>query len=246
MAITASPADQRRLLDLQKLDTERTRFEHRAKNMPQSAEIATLDASLAILDRTVLERLGAKDDLDAEIRRIESDVATVEARIVRDQSRLTSGASAKDAQALEHEIVSLQKRRGDLEDIQLTVMERAEAATEALEAVRAEAATARAQRETLAAARDAELEVLKADLAEVARERETIATTIPEDLLKLYDRQRERYGFGASLLRRRTSEASGVELTAAELAEIARTPAESVILCPGSSAILVRTEESGL
>ena len=69
---------------------------------------------------------------------------------------------------------------------------------------------------------------------------------VPADLLALYDRQRERYGIGATLLQHRTSSASGVELTAAEMHQIRQTAEDEVILDPNSSAILVRTEESGI
>ena len=85
-----------------------------------------------------------------------------------------------------------------------------------------------------------------ASIEAATRDREAIAATVPADLLALYDRQRERYGIGATLLQHRTSAASGVELNASELHQIRQAPDDEVILDPNSSAILVRTEESGL
>ncbi|MCR8671122.1 hypothetical protein NWP09_08215, partial [Agrococcus sp. HG114] len=87
---------------------------------------------------------------------------------------------------------------------------------------------------------------LEEELAAARTEREQRAAVVPPELLALYERQRARYGIGATLLQRRTSVASGVELTASELYQIRSAADDDVILDPNSSAILVRTEESGL
>ncbi|HET8868681.1 MAG TPA: hypothetical protein VFM87_10155, partial [Agrococcus sp.] len=113
-------------------------------------------------------------------------------------------------------------------------------------AARQEAATARAERERLAAERDAEAAGIERELEAARAERGERAAPVPADLLALYERQRERYGIGATLLQRRTSIASGVELTAAELNDIRLAAQDDVLLDPNSSAILVRTEESGI
>ena len=73
-----------------------------------------------------------------------------------------------------------------------------------------------------------------------------IVSSLPEDLYALYERQRERYGVGASHLRGGVSSASGVALTESDLQEIRTAAPDQVILCPDSNAILVRTPESGL
>jgi predicted nucleic acid-binding Zn-ribbon protein len=87
---------------------------------------------------------------------------------------------------------------------------------------------------------------LEADRAEVVANRETIAATVPADLLALYERQRDRYGVGASLLRGGVSSASGVALTGSDLAAVRAAAEDDVVLCPDSNAVLVRTYESGI
>lgn len=246
MPITASPTEQRRLLDLQAADTLIRQLEHRAKTLADDAEIAALDDQLVALDRTVLERLGVVDDLTTEIGRVEADVRTVEARQQRDRDRLQTVSDPKTATAIEHEVASLEKRRSDLEDIELEVMERLEAAEADLQVAREEAEKTRSTRQRLDAARDDGIARIKVDLDAAVADRASIASGIAADLLALYERQRERYGLGASLLSRGTSSASGVELTAAELAEVRNAAADAVLLCPSSSAILVRTDESGI
>ena len=246
MALKATNEDQRRLLRLQEADTLIVRLQAKARSLPQTQRIEQLDTELSQLDRAVLERLGEHDDIAAEVARIENDVQTVEARLKRNQERLPSITDAKVATATEHEIATLERRRSELEDLELEAMQRQEDAGTALAAARQEAATARAERERLAAERDAEAAGIERELEAARAERGERAAPVPDDLLALYERQRERYGIGATLLQRRTSIASGVELTAAELNDIRLAAQDDVLLDPNSSAILVRTEESGI
>ncbi len=71
--------------------------------------------------------------------------------------------------------------------------------------------------------------------------RGALVAELPADLVALYEKQRDRYGVGASLLRRGVSEASGFALLADELAKIKAAAPDDVLLCPSSEAILVRT-----
>lgn len=246
MALKATNEDQRRLLQLQEADTLIVRLQAKARSLPQTQRIEQLDTELSRLDRAVLERLGEHDDIAAEVARIENDVQTVEARLTRNQQRLPSITDAKVATATEHEIATLERRRSELEDLELEAMQRQEDAGAALAAARQEAETARTERERLAAEREVEAAGIERELEAARAERGERAASVPADLLALYERQRERYGIGATLLQRRTSIASGVELTAAELNDIRLAAEDDVLLDPNSSAILVRTEESGI
>lgn len=246
MALTASPDAQARLLDLQALDTKIAQLTHRAKGLPQHAAIAALQTRIDALRITGLEQAGAREDVVIELGRIESDVALVTARIKRDTDRAQSSTSAKDAQAFEHELANLAKRQYDLEEIELTVMEKLEEREAALAVTTAEIERLQAQIDVIVAERDAELVVLRADITAANADRATIAATVPDDLLALYDKQRLRYGVGASHLRFGVSSASGVKLLENEMAEIRAAAPDAVIMCATSEAILVRTKESGL
>jgi predicted nucleic acid-binding Zn-ribbon protein len=246
MALKASPEAQARLLDLQALDTKLAQLTHRAKALPQHAAIAKLQSQIDALRIEQLERAGAREDVAIELGRIESDVAVVAARIARDTERAQHSTSAKDAQAFEHELANLAKRQYDLEEIELTVMEKLDERESALAATLARIDDLLAQIAAIVAERDAELVVLEGEIAGARVDRATIASSVPDDLLALYDRQRERYGVGASHLRYGVSSASGVKLLENEMAEIRAAAPDAVIMCATSEAILVRTKESGL
>ena len=246
MALTASPDAQARLLDLQALDTKIAQLTHRAKGLPQHAAIAALQSKIDALRIVGLEQAGAREDVLIELGRIESDVALVTARIKRDNERAQTSTSAKDAQAFEHELANLAKRQYDLEEIELTVMEKLEERESALAATTAEIDSLQAQIDVIGAERDAELVVLRGEIAAANDDRAAVAATVPDDLLALYDKQRLRYGVGASHLRYGVSSASGVKLLENEMAEIRAAAPDAVIMCATSEAILVRTKESGL
>lgn len=246
MALTASPDAQRLLLDVQAIDTTLQQLAHRERTLPERAVVDTLTAEAEVMRDFVVQRRGELEDARIELGRVESDVQLVEARISRDDGRLQQSSSVKDIQGLEHELASLRGRLGDLEEIELSVMEK----VETLENELASATTALEQHQlTLAdavGARDAALAAIEAERSAAQQRREAIVSIVPADLLALYEKARERYGVGASHLRARISGASGVELTGSDLATVRTAAPDAVLMCPDSNAILVRTDESGL
>ncbi len=246
MALKASPDDQALLLDLQAADTKLAQLDHRAKGIPELAMLASLSKEADALRLSLLEQTGATDDAKLELSRVDSDVKVVEARIARDSERLQASSSVKDVAALEQELAALRKRLGDLEEIELTVMERLEEQQAVVDATTAQLADVRARAAEVEAARDAALAAVNAERATAAAGRRTIEGKIPADLLALYEKQKARYGTGASLLRGGVSLASGVKLLEDELAVIRAAAPDDVLICPSSDAILVRTGESGL
>ena len=77
-------------------------------------------------------------------------------------------------------------------------------------------------------------------------DREAVAARVPADLLALYEKQRARYGVGASHLRGGVTSASGVALNSSDMNTVRAAAPDDVLICPDSNAVLVRTAESGL
>jgi len=246
MALKAAPDDQALLLDLQALDTKLAQLDHRAKSLPQLAVLAGIATEVAAARHASLETTGAREDVAAELKRLESDVEVVEARIARDAERLQTSSSVKDVAALEQELAALRKRRDDLEEIELTVMERLEEVETAAAANAAAVAALLEKQGAIEAERDVALGELANERNHAAANRRTIEAKVPTELLALYEKQRSRYGTGASLLQYGVSGANGVKLLENDLQAIRAAAPDDVIICPSSDAILVRTSESGL
>ena len=152
----------------------------------------------------------------------------------------------KDVAALEQELAALAKRKSDLEDIELAVMETNEERETALDDSRGALADLDDRIAEATTARDAALGGVDAN---ASRRRPTAPRSprrVPDELLALYEKQRARYGVGASLLQGGVSLASGVALNSSDMAVVRAASAYDVLLCPDSNAVLVRTGESGL
>jgi predicted nucleic acid-binding Zn-ribbon protein len=246
MPLKAPPEVQAILLDLQELDTRLQQLAHRANALPEHATIAALESEAEEARLAGAIDSGALEDARAELRRVEADVEVVEARIARDTERLEVTSSVKDVAGLEAELASLRKRQSDLEDIELAVMERIEELEAASGATGARHEAVVASLSEAEAARDAALASIAGEREHALANRAEIVGKLPEELVALYERQRERYGTGASRLEGGVSSASGVRLNESDMAEIRAAAPDDVVLCPDSNAILVRTTGSGL
>jgi len=245
--VKASPAEQQELLRLQSIDTRLQQLAHRLGSLPQAAPLAELASRDEAVRRTRAEAVGALEDARAELRRIESDVAVVEARIARDGDRLQHTSSTKDVAALESELVSLRRRLSDLEDQELAVMEKVETAEAVVAGIDGERGVIAADADRLGGERDAAAAGLATERDHAERDRAVVAGGLPAELVTFYDQRRTRGGgVGAALLRQRTCSGCTITLTGADLAAVRSAAPDAVLQCPECDRILVRTDESGL
>jgi Zn-ribbon protein, possibly nucleic acid-binding len=246
MPVKASPEAQKQLLRVQALDTRLRQLAHASATLPQRAELAALTPEIEAVRARHLGATGGLEDARTELKRAESDVAVVEARIARDGDRVQHTASVKDVTALESELSALAKRRSDLEDIELAVMERIDTFETELAGLDAERDELGARAAALEAAIDAGQATIERDRAAATADRAAVASTIDDQLLALYEKQRDRYGIGAAALVHGVSMGSNVKLAPVDLDVVRRAAPDDVVLCPDSGAILVRDENSGL
>ena len=246
MALKASPDEQALLLDIQAIDTKLQQLEHRAKTLPEHAALQLLAVENSELLVTLAEQKGVLEDARIELKRIESDVEVVEARTSRDSARLQASSSVKDVAALEQELAALKKRQFDLEEIELTVMEKVEQQDAVVGHLGEEVGAVQGRMADIEGERDSAMKLIDEARANANANRATIVAKVSPELLALYEKQRQRYGSGASLLRGGVSLASGVKLNENDMVAIRAAAPDDVIMCPDSNAILVRTGESGL
>jgi predicted nucleic acid-binding Zn-ribbon protein len=245
--VKADPEAQRRLLDLQALDTQLAQLAHRRRTLPQHAELERLEREASALADQRVRAQVTVDDLDRDIERIERDVEQVRARAARDQARLDVGTGpAKELEALQHELGTLARRQRELEDVELELMEKREEAAAVVAGADERLATARARLDEVAKRR-ADL------LADIAKDEEfrqagrgPLAADLPPDLVKLYEQIRAQTGIGAALLRAGRCEGCHLDLAGSERARLRAAAPDAVVRCDECRRILVRTAESGL
>jgi uncharacterized protein len=246
--VIADPTAQLALLELQGLDTELSQLAHRRRSHPVLNAIGAFQRQLAELHLRSVELETAVGDVAKEQARLEADIDLVRQREVRDQQRLAAGGiPAKELSGLEHELDSLKRRQGTLEDEALEIMEQREAAEAELERVRTEEGSLLRELAAAEEERDAAFAQIDADAAARRQAREPLAGSIPSDLLDLYDRIRAGHdGVGAAALRQRRCEGCRIELSGSELNAVRSAAPEDVVRCDNCRRILVRTAESGL
>ena len=190
----------------------------------------------------------ALQDVQREITKADTDVQLVRERTVRNQARMDAGqGTAKDMQALQHEVESLARRQSALEDIELEVMERAEGLGADVNRLEAASAEMTARADGLRAVRDKNLGELDAEVEQISRSRADVVAGVGQDLVALYEKIRASSdGIGAAMLRKRRCEGCNLELNQGEINRFRNADEDEVLRCEECRRILIRTSESGL
>jgi len=246
--VKADPDAQRRLLELQAIDTALAQLAHRRRTLPEHAELGRLAREIAVLDDARIKAQVTVDDLDRDIARLEKDTEQVRARAARDQARLDAGTGpAKELEALQHELGSLARRQSELEDAELELMEQRETAEATLTGAQSRLAAVRARQDAAQTARDEALRQIAQDEEFRSAGRRPLVADLPAELVALYERIREASGgVGAALLRAGRCEGCRLELSGVDRAALRAAPPDEVVRCEECRRILVRTAESGL
>ncbi|MGL5860242.1 MAG: zinc ribbon domain-containing protein [Phycicoccus sp.] len=246
--MNADSARQLRLLDLQAIDTRLDQLAHARATLPQLAELTDLEGKARLLDDQLVRTRTELGDVQREVTKADADVQLVRDRAARNQARLDAGTgTAKDLQALQHELESLARRQSELEDVELEVMERVDAAEHDLAELERGRGELSERIAAVQAARDEAFATLDAEAAEVGGPRPAVAGEVGEDLLGLYEKVRASSGgTGAAALQQRRCLGCQLELNAVDLQRIRAAAPEEVLRCEECRRILVRTPESGL
>ena len=244
----ATPLDQERLLELQKIDTHILQAEHRRKSLPELSEIARLDSEISELTTSRNELAVEQSDIKRELAKADEDVEQVRSRKKKDEARLASGTgSAKDLENLQHEVTTLDRRIAELEEVELEVMVRFEEAEKSLAALADQISVLASEKSALESTANEKLGAISQELEKLQGDRKDLSSTIDGELIKLYEKIRsDRAGVGAAEIIRRRCTGCQLDLTAADVARFAATAADEVIRCEECRRILVRTADSGL
>jgi len=246
--VKAAPDAQLRLLDLQAIDTALAQLAHKRRTLPEHAELDALALELSKLeDERVRAQVGV-DDLDRDIARMEKDVDQVRSRKAKDQTRLDAGTGpARELEALQHELASLNRRQTELEDAELELMEQREEAQAALDEVTGRLTAARQRREEVGERREQTLVDIARDEEFRTAARQPLANDLPADLVALYDKIRESAGgLAAAMIRGGRCGGCRLELSGSERGRVKAAPPDDVLRCDECRRIMVRTAESGL
>lgn len=242
--ISATPEQQRRLLDLQRVDTAIRQLQHRRAHLPEQQAV---DENADILSTIGAEYADARERLEQLTRaqsRYEGEIATVESRRKSEEGRMYSGliTSEKELQALRAEISSLRQRKGELEDSLLEVMQESEDLESVVATLKERHAELTGKVAELERDRDHAAADIDAELVESRRERDALAQEIPAEIREYYEELRDRKeGLAVAELVGRTCQGCRLALTAVEYEEAHERARGGLARCEQCGRILVPT-----
>ncbi len=241
--MTAELGPLEQLLVIQDHDRSIDGLRHRRATLPELDELSRIERDLAALDAASGEVATRRHELERSQRRLEDEVALLEARIAQEDAKLYGGevVAIKDLQALQDEISGLRDRQRRVEDQILEVMETAEPVDAELERYADKRADLDRSRQELLAAIEQRRAEIDAEVDEVTARRYGVAEGLDADLLATYERIRSQPGrVGVARLVGLTCHGCHLELPAVEVDRLKKLPADQLVTCDECGCILVR------
>lgn len=241
----ADPAAQRRLLDLQAIDTAIGQLEHRVKTLPEHALLVEKQARRQALGAELVAADTVLSDATNAQARAEADLVPVRERLARDRKAVDGGTitDPKTLTSMIDEITHLTARISTMEDEELELMEAVDAAQAERDRIAAERGSIEDEMRALIASRDAGVADLQADVTDRRSARTGVLADVPGPLAELYEKVRARSGgTGAAALQGHRCTGCGLEATQSDYDRYIAAPADEVVRCEECDRILVRTD----
>jgi uncharacterized protein len=231
------------LLVLQEHDTTAEQVRHRRLTLPQREQLAAHRQELASVEQQTVTVQGQRDEVARTQKRLEDEVASVEAKVVDVNTKLYGGSitSPRELQALQDDEAALKRHQTNVEDKVIEQMELAVPLDDDLERLQ----TRRADLERLVADTEVALTVAEAEcdveLEAVLAERDGIAADLEPAQIEKYEQLRHDLG-GIGVARLVGTNCGGCHLTlsAVELDRIRHAPAGEMVFCGECGRLLVR------
>jgi predicted nucleic acid-binding Zn-ribbon protein len=237
--VKANLQDQQRLLELVQLDLDLVKNASDRAKLLAATEIQIASEKALALSDQLIDARNRVGDLELELKRSENDLELVENRIAKDNQLLSATSSSKDAQGIEHELNTLAKRKSELEDAELGIMDELDTVRADLGAAEAAKSAAEAELGALREALSSNTSALDSKRAELTSKRVALVGLIDPELAVAYQKKADR-AVAVGRLSGRECGACRISITATNLEEIVALPADEIAECPNCQAYLVR------
>ena len=236
----ANLQDQKRLLELVELDLNLVKNASEKTKLLAATDIQMASEKALAFSDQLIDARNKVGDLELELKRSENDLELVENRINKDNQRLSTTSSSKDAQGIEHELITLAKRKSELEDTELGIMEELDKVRAELIAAEKAKSEAESELNSLRSALSSNASTLDSQRAELTAKRVALVGLIDPELAVAYQRKADR-AVAVGKLTGRECGACRISITATNLEEIVALPADEISECPNCQAYLVRS-----
>ena len=205
------------LMTLQEIDTQSDQLKVRRERLDERERFATVSRQLTDWEQQRAAYRRRLDELDASIEQAEAEGVTTLADRDRLEAQMKTVIAPREAEALMHEIDTINRRRDELDDVELAALEEQSTIDDQLtQHLNGETAL----RDAVGAA-DAALAHACADidteLAGLARRREEAAADLAPNVLARYESVRSSNGVAVASLRGPQCTGCHLDLSAAEI-----------------------------
>jgi len=238
----ASPKDQLDLLQLQDFELELSRIDYQLKTLPLLADLAKAERNFEDNRDLAIAASTQKSDIEEELKRSELDVEQVVERIKKDQKLLdSSDTSPKELEILINEIANLNRRKEELEEIELEIMVRIDIAVESQKSFEKARDEFAEEISKLTAEKDLAISTLKEGQKVIEGKCQPILSTVNTELLNLYKKIKESNGgVGAARLLNGKCDGCHLQINTIEIGRIASLAEDEIVRCEECRRILVR------
>jgi len=217
------------LLDLQSIDTTADQLLHRRENSALRADFAAASERATAWERRRTALRARIDELGAAIDAAEVRGAELSAHRQRLEQQLKTVIAPREAEALMHEIETVEAERDELDTQEMTALEEQASADDQLTAHLAD-------EEAVATG----VRLADTALAALARRREDVRAEIDDAHLATYDRKRAAFGVAVAALVGKQCQGCHLELSAAEIDTVKDEAADTGVTdCPDCGRLLI-------
>ena len=229
------------LIDLQAADTAADQLRHRRSHLPERAEVA---AAQAAHDEWAGRRAALQsriDELEAVIQRNEAESHDIDTQKARLSAQLKTVIAPREAEALQHQLATLDERRGALDDVELEALEEQSALDDQIQAMAGEEPVLRSAVEAAEATAVAAEQQIDAELADIAARHDGLRAAVDPALLPRYDRARGQQMVAAAELQGHRCSGCHLDLSPGEMDEVRDAAASNggIADCPQCNRLLV-------
>lgn len=235
----ATPQHQETLLELNRIDLQLRRNQKQIDEISRGEQVQAQRQLLLANSERLLVARNELDALELELARAETDLKLVEGRIAKDETRLQQSSNQKDVQGMQSELQSLAKRKGELEDAELVLLERKDEILANLKTIELERAEIQKTLEVLENEQTSGLAKLNSGQQLLREDRARNLGLLSAELSEHYEKLFSR-GVGVGRLDGLICDACGMTLSGDSIDAVRNTPADEVAHCGECGAILVR------
>lgn len=237
--IELSDSEAQSLLEIGSIDNRLLRLKSEITKLANSEVVEQAEDAFLKKSEELKSQRSQLEELETESKRTQTDLDLVESRITRDNQRLAESSNPKDITGIQHELEALAKRKSQLEDAELELLEQLDIQRESvtqLEQQRTALFENQKQVQQQLAENKAELDK---EQSELIATRASLMAGINSGLAEDYERRLIR-GIAVGKLVSGSCSACNISLTASAANAIRTTPSGEAAHCPECQAILVR------